>query len=100
VFWSSKVIFQLFSDRILSGLIRCRVFGGVVASVVEISLLATGHKTSPHRFEFLPPRAGLPGFTLKVAADEAGSAKNMVIIVTNQASNTGRRYRPPASSLV
>ena len=34
--------------------------------------------------------ASVPG----VDADEGGSAKNMVIIVANQASSTGRRYRP------
>lgn len=53
--------FQFSSGRIRSGLIRCRPFGGVVAEVAEISLLAAGYKTFCHRFQFLPPRADFFG---------------------------------------
>lgn len=45
----------------LSGLIRRRVFGGVVPEVVEISLLTTGDKTFRHCLQFLPARADLLG---------------------------------------
>ena len=37
------------------------MFGGVVPEVVEISLLAAGHKTFRHRFQFLPAGADLFG---------------------------------------
>jgi hypothetical protein len=36
----------------------------------------------------------------EIDVDEGNSAKNMVIIVANHASSTGRRYRPAMSSAV